>query len=124
MIFLVVFIKWNLVRRWLKISDGHEFIQIMREISKTPDNEIVDLIVGTVVNDSPLTINVNNKTYSTNFLTLGAMCQETFAEDNPTFMLWRGLQIGDNVLLLKLAKGQKFYVLQRVGGLTVDSGNT
>lgn len=119
-----MFILCSYKRRWLKISDGHEFIKIIREISKTPQNEIVDLLVGEVVDDSPLSIKVENKVYSETFLTLGAMCQETYAEDNPTFMLWRGLQIGDNVLLLKLAKGQKFYVLQRVGGLTVDTQDT
>ena len=81
----------------------------------------MDILVGVVINESPLKIQVGNKTYSNNFLILGAMCQETYAQDNPTFMLWRGLQKDDSVLLLKVAKGQKFYVLQRVGGLQVDA---
>ena len=31
--------------------------------------------------------------------------------------LWRGLKVGDNVLMLKGANGQKYYVLQRQEGL-------
>lgn len=33
-------------------------------------------------------------------------------------LLWRGLQVGDNVLMLKCGRGQTYYVLQREGGVT------
>lgn len=32
-------------------------------------------------------------------------------------MLWRGLVVGDKVLMLKVSKGQKYYVLQRQEGV-------
>lgn len=34
----------------------------------------------------------------------------------PAVMIWRGLVVGDNVIMLKVAQGQKFIVLWRVGG--------
>lgn len=40
------------------------------------------------------------------------------AQAAPTrVMLWRGLQKGDRVLMLKVGKGQKYYILQREEGV-------
>lgn len=36
----------------------------------------------------------------------------------PTITLWRGLAVGDSVYALKCARGQKYYILQRVEGAT------
>lgn len=36
--------------------------------------------------------------------------------DDYDIMLWRGLRIGDRVLMLKVGKGQKYYILQREEG--------
>lgn len=33
-------------------------------------------------------------------------------------MLWRGLRVGDRVLMLKVGRGQKYYILQREEGAT------
>lgn len=35
----------------------------------------------------------------------------------PTVILWRGLQVGDTVYLLRFAQGQKYFVLQRLEGV-------
>lgn len=35
-------------------------------------------------------------------------------------MLWRGLRVGDIVWMLKLAQGQKYYILQREEGVIPD----
>ena len=35
-----------------------------------------------------------------------------------TILIWRGLEAGDKVVMLRLASGQKYYVLQREGELT------
>ena len=32
-------------------------------------------------------------------------------------LLWRGLVVGDKVLMLKVGKGQKYYIMQRMGGI-------
>ena len=36
----------------------------------------------------------------------------------PKILLWRGLQVGDRVYLLRVAKGQSYFVLQRQEGIT------
>ena len=79
------------------------------------------------------------------FLILGALCQETIiprTADSGTYIfetphghtgvhggtsadncgiyqikLWRGLKVGDKVMMIKLARGQKYYILQRKEGV-------
>ena len=41
----------------------------------------------------------------------GHTTESTFLPDK--IVLWRGLQVGDTVYMLKLAKGQKYYIIQR-----------
>lgn len=129
----------------------------MREVSKPPQNEVVDIVVGEVTSIEPLKIKVDNREYSETFLKVGALCKEThittpaFLKSSHTHvvpftktemslpgphdhdvlarqtgdseeadydvMLWRGLEVGDRVLMLKVARGQKFYVLQREEGI-------
>lgn len=36
----------------------------------------------------------------------------------PKILLWRGLQVGDVVYLLRVAKGQSYFVMQRQEGIT------
>lgn len=38
----------------------------------------------------------------------------------PKILLWRGLEIGDKVKILRLAKGQIHYVTERIEGVTND----
>jgi hypothetical protein len=35
----------------------------------------------------------------------------------PEILLWRGLEVGDEVRLLRISKGQTFFVLERVEGI-------
>lgn len=37
---------------------------------------------------------------------------------HPKILLWRGLKVGDVVYLLRVAKGQSYFVLQRQEGIT------
>lgn len=37
---------------------------------------------------------------------------------DPKILLWRGLQIGDVVYMLRVARGQTYYVMQRQEGIT------
>lgn len=39
----------------------------------------------------------------------------------PDIVLWRGLKVGDTVYMIKMAKGQKYYIMQREEGITNDS---
>lgn len=126
------------------MGDGHRLARMMREAGRTPQNEIVDLIEGEVTSVSPLKVKVDNRELTEAFLILGALCQETiiprvlgndtYIYENPhshagvhgqtsennckiyQIKLWRGLRKGDKVMMLKLGRGQKYYILQRKEG--------
>lgn len=122
------------------MSDGHRLAQLMREAGRTPQNEIVDIVTGLVTSVSPLKVKVENRELTETFLILGALCKETHiytdyiikhehihqtphpgATGGPTgndfdIMLWRGLRVGDKVLMLKVGRGQKYYIIQREEG--------
>ena len=108
------------------MSDGHRLVQMMREAGRTPQNEVVDIVEGEVTSVSPLKVKVDNRELTEAFLILGTLCQETFIPSdyiinvNPEIekiRLWRGLNVGDKVMMIKLARGQKYYILQRMEGL-------
>lgn len=128
------------------MGDGHRLAQMMREAGRTPQNEVVDLVEGEVTSVSPLKVKVDNRELTEAFLVLGALCQETIitrTADSGTYIfenphshtgvhgatssdkcdiyqikLWRGLKTGDKVMMIKLGRGQKYYVLQRKEGVT------
>lgn len=122
------------------MSDAHRLVQLMRQAGQTPQNEIVDLVLGEVTSVKPLKVKVENRELTESFLILGALCKETHiytdyikkhqhthtCPDGTTsgpsgedydIMLWRGLRVGDKVLMLKVGKGQKYYVMQRQEGV-------
>lgn len=39
---------------------------------------------------------------------------------HPEIMLWRGLEVGDKVRLLRCFSGQRYYILERQEGITND----
>ncbi len=140
------------------MSDGHRLAQLMRQAGQTPQNEIVDIVLGEVTSTSPLKVKVENRELTESFLILGALCKETHIytdyiikhdhyhviptattqpagegphshsisqrNTNPVtphgndydIMLWRGLRVGDKVLMLKVGRGQKYYIIQREEG--------
>lgn len=122
------------------MSDAHRLVQAMRQAGKTPQNEIVDIVIGQVTSVKPLKVKVENRELTESFLILGALCKETHIYENniirynhthpcspgntglPTggdfdILLWRGLRIGDKVLMLKVGRGQKYYIIQREEGV-------
>lgn len=126
------------------MSDGHKLTQLMRQAGQQSQNEVVDIVVGSVTSTNPLKVKIENRELSETFLTVGALCKETTinssaftipnhvhalddtpnspdtepSKSTPTkVVLWRGLQVGDNVLMLKVGRGQKYYILQRVEGV-------
>lgn len=128
------------------MSDGHRLVQMMRQAGKTPQNEIVDIITGEVTSIKPLKVKIENRELTESFLIVGALCKETHinnlaftipththtiqgstttltcqpSKSTPTdVLLWRGLKIGDRVLMLKVGRGQKYYILQREEGVTL-----
>lgn len=123
------------------MSDGHRLAQLMREAGKPPQNEIVDIVLGEVTSIRPLKVKVEGRELTESFLILGALCKETHiytdnikklnhthattdaaAPSNQDYdiLLWRGLKRSDKVLMLKVGRGQKYYILQRVEGVTTE----
>ena len=122
------------------MSDGHRLVQCMRQAGQTPQNEVVDIVLGTITAVNPLKVKIENRELTETFLIVGALCKETHLNDLaftvpphthqvsdtvskeatsvPTdLLLWRGLQVGDKVFMLKVSRGQKYYILQRVEGV-------
>lgn len=130
------------------MGDGHRLVQAMRAAGQTPQNEIVDIVVGEVTSVKPLKVKIENRELTESFLIVGALCKETHiytdyikkhvhkhsyldttingsstrttdapSTDDYDIMLWRGLKKGDKVLMLKVAKGQKYYIMQRQEGV-------
>ena len=93
------------------MSDGHRLAKMMRDAGRTPQNEVVDIVEGEVTSVSPLKVKVDNRELTESFLFLGTLCQQT--------SMWRGLNAGDKVMMIKLARGQKYYILQRKEGVTL-----
>ena len=125
------------------MSDGHRLAQMMREAGRQPQNEVVDIVIGQVTSVKPLKVKVENRELTESFLILGALCKETHissaaftipkhthetspasslviepSKSTPTdVLLWRGLRVNDKVLMLKVGRGQKYYILQRQEGV-------
>ena len=93
------------------VSDGHRLAKMVRDAGRTPQNEVVDIVEGEVTSVSPLKVKVDNRELTESFLILGTLCQQT--------SMWRGLNAGDKVMMIKLARGQKYYILQRKEGVTL-----
>ena len=140
------------------MSDGHRLAQLMRQAGQTPQNEVVDIVLGEVTSVKPLKVKVETRELTESFLIVGALCKETHIytpyikkmdhyhvipetttqsagdishshvvsgqdtspasphDANFDIMLWRGLKVGDKVLMLKVGKGQKYYIIQRQEG--------
>lgn len=65
-------------------------------------------------------VTISGTNYATSEANLGSHSHEielNSANGLGIITLWRGLKVGDNVLMLKGANGQKYYVLQRQEGL-------
>lgn len=103
------------------MSDGHRLVQAMREAGRTPPNEVVDIVLGEVTSINPLKVKLENRELTKSFLVLSPFCKPLYAhiDDNQNqntgngIMLWRGLSAGDKVLMLKVGRGQKYYILHR-----------
>ena len=94
---------------------GEKLIRIMRDAGRTPQSKTTDLLFGVVTAISQLKIKVDNRFEVTaDHLLLSALVKEKKVNiDGSSVTLWRGLQVGDTVRLLRVNEGQMFYVLER-----------
>ena len=141
------------------MGDASRLVEAMRRAAKPKENDIVDIVVGTVTSMQPLKIKTDKLELTESFLILSALCKEKIikipndtlahthiipsvttnsasvtdhgshthkvsqseTESNmgyfPDIQLWRGLQVGDDVYMIRCCQGQKYYVLQRKEGV-------
>lgn len=108
-------------------------LSIMNNVRNEDKGDTTDLMFGVVTSVNPLKIKVDNRyELTSDFLILSALCKQTTIEipahhhtlagsdttDALTSItLWRGLQIGDKVRMLRVNKGQTFYVIEREEGV-------
>lgn len=83
-------------------------------------SDLSDMVYGTVTSTSPLKIRVDNMTFDLDgrFLILSRMVQNltvsiTIDGKTGTAQVFRPLQSGDRVRMMRVQRGQKFYVLER-----------
>lgn len=140
------------------MANAARLVRAMQRASAPSENDIVDIVVGTVTSVAPLKIKVDKLELTEAFLILGALCKPTTIKipqrlENyhihvvpahstdaatvgdlgshthtiqpfnteqalPDILLWRGLEVGDDVLMIRCCQGQKYYVLQRKEGIT------
>lgn len=65
-------------------------------------------------------VTINSSNYATSYTELGSHSHGVELESTNglgIIMLWRGLRVGDNVLMLEGNGSQKYYILQRQEGL-------
>jgi len=105
---------------------GNKIIEIMQKVGATQLSETTDLLYGEVISTSPLSLKIDNRFIITeNFIILSALCKEktiTITHDTSgaeVVILWRGIIVGDKLRLIRLGRGQKFYAIEREGGLTI-----
>lgn len=98
------------------MAEGLNVLSIIKQASKPPESESVDLVYGTVTNMQPLTVTIDSKLIvSAQFLELSMLCKPlSFRFEGEDILVWRGLQLGDKVKLLRIAKGNRYYVMERV----------
>lgn len=140
------------------MADASRLVSAMQRAAKPKENDVVDIVTGTVISINPLKIKIDKLELTESFLILSALCKETkikipepdknlhlhsvpqhstqpttvgdhgshthtisafnTGEALPDILLWRGLQVGDNVYMIRCCQGQKYYVLQRKEGIT------
>lgn len=118
------------------MSDGRRFVKQMHQMSQTASNEVVDIIIGEVTSVAPLKVKLDKIELTETFLIVGPYCKEakitipahshSYTDDGSgrttgtaltEIILWRNLVVGDQVMMLKCGKGQKYYMLQRKDGI-------
>jgi len=119
---------------------GEKLVNLIQDAARNgiPATSRTDLVWGTVKSVSPYVIQVDtdpNLRLTETFLKLSPLClakwftiPEWYTEpagEGPhthnipkhTVQVWRGLQVGDRVIMLRASGGNLYYVLQREGDL-------
>lgn len=117
---------------------GEKLVKIMRQMNKESgkSSAMVGLVFGEVLSIAPLEIRIDSRFNITEeFIMLSNLCKEksfqieqlTVIDNSPNphthgtkitdVQMWRGIQVGDKLRMLRVGEGQLFYALERVGDL-------
>ncbi|AUJ86840.1 DUF2577 family protein [Enterococcus sp. CR-Ec1] len=97
---------------------GEKLARVIKD-NRPKDSELSDLIYGLVTSINPLAIRIDNRySVGSQHLILSQMVKNltvtiTIDGKQGTAQVFRPLQVGDHVRMLRVSKGQKFYVLER-----------
>jgi hypothetical protein len=101
---------------------GEQLARIIKD-SKPKPADLSDMLYGVVTSVSPLTIRVDNRfSITSRHLLLSQMVRPLSVSVSITIdgktgtgsaQVFRALQMGDRVRMLRVSKGQKYYVLDR-----------
>lgn len=104
---------------------GEQLLKLMKGRGGN-DSDYSDIVFGTVINVSPLQIQISNQMVLTEaFLNLSRnvtdhkirMRSENSDEDKwQTYIVLNALKKGDGVTMIRQDGGQQFYVLEKTGG--------
>jgi hypothetical protein len=122
------------------MNGADDFLDVVKAAARSalPQETLSDVVTGTVTQLTPrISITINGDTgapVTETFLTLSPLCvektvtipasttsyvaQHDHTVPAQTITLWRGLQVGDTVLMLRFAQGGRYFVLCREGALT------
>lgn len=93
----------------------NDLANVLKGLQTNPSS-LSDLVYGTVIKVSPLTIQINARMILTSeFLELSNAVKPYFI-DIPTIgkvEVFRALKVGDKVRMLRVQEGQKYYVIER-----------
>ena len=122
---------------------GERLLRLMKEATAVPDNEVAQIVVGTVTSTSPLKVKIDKLELTEDFIIVSAFCKEMkFTEASMVgtmhhhegahgytsdaeigqfeFTMWNAVEVGDDVILFKMNKGQKYFMLQPVQGVKTE----
>lgn len=100
---------------------GEKLVHIMQKAAcgMNPESAKTDMLQGVVTSVNPLKVMISKgeKDFelTKDFLIRSPLCYETKTEDGN--LLWRGLKTKDKVVMLRVANGNKYYIMHREGRL-------
>lgn len=100
---------------------GERLLDMMNERGGS-DSDYADIVFGTVVNETPLQIQISNQmTLTDAFLNLSESVTDHKVKmeidgKTQTVTILNALKKGDGVTMIRQDGGQQFYVLEKTGG--------
>lgn len=97
---------------------GEKIARIVKGMKRV-ENEESDLVFGRVTSTSPLKVQIDSRLeVPSHFLILSRMVKDltitiTIDGKRGSAQVFRSLQVGDRVRMLRVNNGQKYYVLER-----------